>query len=103
MAALAREEGWGLEAVLNNDMIGNIAGIDGMISNAEFRVFSEAIPVPEYRPEGWNYRRYGGEVDGPSRQLARRVAALTEQFFPRLKARMVYRLDRFGRGGHHTP
>ena len=103
LAALAREEGWGLEAVLNNDMIGNIAGIDGIISNAEFRVFSEAIPVPEYRPEGWNYRRYGGEVDGPSRQLARRVSTLTEQFFPKLKARMVYRLDRFGRGGHHTP
>jgi hypothetical protein len=102
-AALAREEGWGLEAVLNNDMIGNIAGIDGIISNAEFRVFSEAIPVPEYRPEGWNYRRYGGEVDGPSRQLARRVSTLTELFFPKLKARMVYRLDRFGRGGHHTP
>ncbi|MEY3042402.1 MAG: hypothetical protein RLZZ174_1484 [Pseudomonadota bacterium] len=103
LAALAREEGWGLEAVLNNDMIGNIAGIDGIISNAEFRVFSEAVPVPEYQPKGWNYRRYGGEVDGPSRQLARRVATLTKQFFPKLQARMVYRLDRFGRGGHHTP
>ena len=103
LAAKARAEGWDVTAVLNNDMIGNIAGIDGVVDNTSFRVFSQAIPVPGHRPEGWNYRRYGGEVDGPSRQLARYVERITDRYFVNLDALLVYRLDRFGRGGHHTP
>ncbi|MEE4360387.1 MAG: M28 family peptidase [Pseudomonadales bacterium] len=103
LAARARAEGWDVTGVLNNDMIGNIAGIDGVVDNSSFRVFSEAIPVEGYRPEGWNYRRYGGEVDGPSRQLARYVDRITRTYFTNLEPMMVYRLDRFGRGGHHRP
>ncbi|NNF39248.1 MAG: M20/M25/M40 family metallo-hydrolase [Gemmatimonadetes bacterium] len=103
MASVAREEGWEITGVLNNDMIGNIAGIDGVIDNTVFRVFSQATPLPDYQPDGWNYRFYGGEVDGPSRQLARYVDRITETYFTNLDARMVYRLDRFGRGGHHRP
>lgn len=103
MAEMARAEGWDIAAVLNNDMIGNIQGIDGVIDNTTFRVFSQAIPVEEYRPGGWDYRRHGGEVDGPSRQLARYIDRITDEYFTNLDAMMVYRLDRFGRGGHHTP
>lgn len=103
LAATAREEGWQIDAVINNDMIGNIAGIDGVIDNTVFRVFSEPTPVEGFGPEGWNYRVYGGEVDGPSRQLARYVERITDRFFPNLDAMMIYRLDRFGRGGHHRP
>ncbi|HSG46955.1 MAG TPA: M28 family metallopeptidase, partial [Longimicrobiales bacterium] len=103
MAQLAREEGWEITAVLNNDMIGNIRGIDGVIDNSTFRVFSQALPLEQFRPERWDYRRYGGEVDGPSRQVARYVDRITETYFTNLDAIMVYRLDRFGRGGHHTP
>lgn len=103
MAAVAREEGWEITGVLNNDMIGNIAGIDGVIDNTVFRVFSEPTPQPDYQPDGWNYRVYGGEVDGPSRQLARYVDLITERYFTNLDAKMIYRLDRFGRGGHHRP
>ncbi len=103
MAEVAREEGWSITGVLNNDMIGNIRGIDGVIDNTSFRVFSEATPLPEYQPEGWNYRTLGGEVDGPSRQLARYVDQITDRYFTNLDAKMVYRLDRFGRGGHHRP
>ncbi len=103
MARVAREEGWQITGVLNNDMIGNIAGIDGVIDNTVFRVFSEAVPLPEFQPRGWNYRVLGGEVDGPSRQLARYVERITDLYFTNLDARMVYRLDRFGRGGHHRP
>jgi len=103
MARMAVDEGWEITAVLNNDMIGNIQGIDGVIDNTTFRVFSQAIPLEEYRPDGWDYRRYGGEVDGPSRQVARYVDRITETYFTNLDAMMVYRLDRFGRGGHHTP
>ncbi|WP_405277760.1 M28 family peptidase [Gaopeijia maritima] len=103
MAAVAREEGWEITGVLNNDMIGNIEGIDGVIDNTIFRVFSEATPLPEYQSEFWNYRSFGGEVDGPSRQLARYVDMITDTYFTNLDAKMVYRLDRFGRGGHHRP
>lgn len=103
MAAVAVEEGWSITGVLNNDMIGNIEGIDGVIDNTVFRVFSEATPLEEYQPNRWSYRTLGGEVDGPSRQLARYVDRITETYFTNLDAKMVYRLDRFGRGGHHRP
>lgn len=103
MAAVAREEGWEITGVLNNDMIGNIEGIDGVVDNTVFRVFSEPTPLPDYQPDGWNYRVYGGEVDGPSRQLARYVDRITDTYFTNLDAKMIYRLDRFGRGGHHRP
>jgi hypothetical protein len=103
MAEVAREEGWDITGVLNNDMIGNIAGIDGVIDNTVFRVFSQPTPLPDYQSNRWNYRVFGGEVDGPSRQLARYVDRITETYFTNLDAKMVYRLDRFGRGGHHRP
>ena len=103
MAEEAVEQDWDIIGVLNNDMIGNIAGIDGVVDNTVFRVFSQATPLEEYQPDGWSYRRHGGEVDGPSRQLARYVDRITETYFVNLDAKMIYRLDRFGRGGHHTP
>jgi hypothetical protein len=103
MAGVALEEGWDIDAVLNNDMIGNIEGIDGVIANDNFRVFSEATPATDTLEQRQRYRTMGGEVDGPSRQLARYVARITDQYIPNLDAIMIYRLDRFGRGGHHRP
>ncbi len=102
LAAKARDEGWNIVAVLNNDMIGNIHGIDGVIENNTFRVFSEPMPVIDADALR-SVRVYGGEVDGPSRQVARYIDRLTDQYFPNLDAMMIYRLDRFGRGGHHRP
>lgn len=103
MAKAAKEDGWNIMAILNNDMIGNIEGIDGVIDNTTFRVFSQANPVGETdRDRIWK-RFYGGEVDGPSRQVARYVDKLTDEYFTNLDAMMIYRLDRFGRGGHHRP
>jgi Zn-dependent M28 family amino/carboxypeptidase len=103
MAKVAKEEGWEVMGILNNDMIGNIEGIDGVIDNTSFRVFSEPTPVEENERDRTWRRFYGGEVDGPSRQLARYVNRLTEQYCTNLNAMMIYRLDRFGRGGHHRP
>ncbi|MCB0558463.1 MAG: M28 family peptidase [Phaeodactylibacter sp.] len=103
MAEVAKMEEWDIIGVLNNDMIGNIAGIDGVVDNTSFRVFSEPTPATaDERLRTWN-RFYGGEVDGPSRQLARYIERLTTQYMTNLKAIMIYRLDRFGRGGHHRP
>ncbi len=103
MASDAKVQGWDIIGVLNNDMIGNIEGINGVIDNTTFRVFSEPVPATDdERQRTWN-RFYGGEVDGPSRQLARYIDRLTDLYFTNLDAIMIYRLDRFGRGGHHRP
>ena len=103
LAEQAVEEGWVIEGILNNDMIGNIQGIDGVIDNTVFRVFSQPRPVTDTERTIQQLRFYGGEVDGPSRQLARYVDRITDEYFTNLDAMMIYRLDRFGRGGHHRP
>jgi len=103
LARYAREQGWNIVGVLNNDMIGNIEGIDGVIDNTTFRVFSEPYYPDISDREQLVMRYYGGEVDGPSRQLARYVEKMTDQYCTNLNAMMIYRLDRFGRGGHHKP
>ena len=103
LAKTAKEEGWDIIGVINNDMIGNIHGIDGVIDNGTFRVFSEAISMKLSDNEKRAMRYYGGEVDGPSRQLARYIDRVTDEYITNLDAIMIYRLDRFGRGGHHRP
>lgn len=103
LAAYAKDKGWEIIGVFNNDMIGNIEGVDGIIDNREFRIFSEPVPPTETERERQMRRFYGGEVDGISRQLARYVYRTTKTYMPEMHPMMVYRLDRFGRGGHHRP
>jgi hypothetical protein len=103
MARWAKKQGWQIIGILNNDMIGNIEGIDGSIDNSTFRIFSEPTPSMANEQQRIWHRFYGGEVDGPSRQLARYIDRTTRQYMPDLKPIMIYRLDRFGRGGHHRP
>lgn len=103
LAKKAKKEGWNIVGVINNDMIGNYHGIDGVIDNTTFRVFSEAISMSLTEKERNAMRFYGGEVDGPSRQLARYIDRITDEYMTNLDAIMIYRLDRFGRGGHHRP
>lgn len=92
-----------IEAVLNNDMIGNIEGTNGVTDRNSARVFSDGTPPTETEQERRRRRFIGGEVDGISRQLARYVDKIADQYIPNLDIMMIYRLDRFGRGGHHTP
>lgn len=99
----AIENNWDIIGVLNNDMIGNIEGIDGVIDNRSFRIFSEPTPPTETERQRKQRRFYGGEVDGISRQLARYVHATTKIYMPEMNPLLIYRLDRFGRGGHHRP
>lgn len=103
LAAEAVAQGWDIAGVLNNDMIGNIKGIDGVIDNRSFRIFSEAAPTNENEQQRIWKRFYGGEVDGLSRQLARYIESTTRKYMPEMNPMLVYRLDRFGRGGHHRP
>jgi peptidase M28-like protein len=102
-ANYAMENGWEIIGVLNNDMIGNITGVDGVISNRDFRIFSEPVPPTETERQRGRRRFYGGEVDGISRQLARYVHKTTKIYMPEMNPMLIYRLDRFGRGGHHRP
>ncbi len=103
LAQYAKDKGWKIIGVLNNDMIGNIKGVDGVISNRDFRIFSEPVPPTETEQQRKSRRFYGGEVDGISRQLARYVFKTTKTYMPEMNPTLIYRLDRFGRGGHHRP
>ena len=100
---MPKKNNWEIIGVLNNDMIGNIDGVDGVIDNRTFRIFSEPTPVTETEKEIKMRRAYGGEVDGISRQLARYIHKVVSNYMPEMNPMMVYRLDRFGRGGHHRP
>ena len=99
LAHYAKAQGWKVEADLNNDIIGNIHGQSGVIDATHVRVFSEGTKAVE-TPEQADRRRYnGGEVDSPSRNLARFIDGLATDYLKGFSVRMVYRTDRYSRGG----
>ena len=101
LAATAKARGWRVEAVLNNDIVGNSTGSSGAKDDRTVRVFSEGTKATE-TPEQANGRRYnGGEVDSPARQLARFIAARGPE--AGITVEMIYRTDRYGRGGDQVP
>lgn len=102
LADYARAKGWMVEADLNNDIIGNSTGIGGTKDSGHVRVFSEGTKAVESVAQA-NRRRYnGGEVDSPSRNLARFIDSLADHNINGLDVKMIYRTDRFGRGGDQT-
>lgn len=103
MAEQAQKDGWRIKAVLNNDMIGNIQGINGVINNTTARIFAEGTRQNETAEQAKARRFTGGEVDSPTRNLARYIDVMADRYIPNLDTMMIYRLDRFGRGGHHRP
>ena len=103
LADYAKQQGWQVEADLNNDIVGNTHGQDGVVDNTTVRVFSEGTKSGETLEQA-KYRRYhGGEVDSPSRNLARMLADLAEKYLTNFHVRMVYRTDRYSRGGDQVP
>lgn len=103
LADYAKAQGWKVEADLNNDIVGNTHGQSGVIDNTHVRVFSEGTKAVE-TPEQANGRRYnGGEVDSPSRNLARYLDGLADRYLTNFDVMMVYRTDRYGRGGDQVP
>ena len=103
LAKTAKEQGWQVEAQLNNDIIGNVEGLNGKIDRDHFRLFSEGTKANETEAEAKRRRLAGGEIDSPSRNLARLVAELTGAVMPDFHAKMIYRADRFRRGGDQAP
>jgi hypothetical protein len=116
LAHLAREQGWQLEAVLNNDIVGgNTTPGDALQLKDRVRVFSEGVPVAATPEQARRIRALGEENDSPGRELARAVADAARSYFPAassasgsdgrldaFQAFLVYRPDRYGRGGDHS-
>ncbi|MFT4045367.1 MAG: M28 family metallopeptidase [Solimonas sp.] len=103
LAGYAGAQGWQVEADLNNDIVGNSEGQDGTRETTVVRVFSEGTKSNETPDEAKVRRYHGGEVDSPSRNIARCMAALAERYLPNFGVRMVYRTDRYGRSGDQVP
>jgi hypothetical protein len=102
-AETAKQERWNIQAVLNNDIVGNTHGGGGEIESSYVRVFSEA-----YNPldTGVTFRHrntLGLENDGTARSLARYIKETEERYVPNFEVRLIYRRDRFLRGGDHLP
>ena len=103
LAAHARERGWRVEAQLNNDIVGNTHGIGGEHTDNVVRVFSEGTRQPETAQEMKARRSGGGEDDAPSRNLSRYMAQVAARELPGFSVKMIYRADRFSRGGDQAP
>jgi Zn-dependent M28 family amino/carboxypeptidase len=101
LAETARERGWTVSAVLNNDIVGNTTGQDGRRVADRVRVFSEGIRSSESLEAQMARRAAGGEDDGPSRALAKAVDHVAATLPGGLDAFLDRRADRFGRGGDH--
>jgi len=104
MANKAKKEGWNIEAVLNNDIMGsNNTSETNIVDNTRIRVFSEGLSVLDTGRAMLNIRNLGLENDGKARQLARYIKETGERYVENLEVVMVYRNDRFLRGGDHSP
>jgi hypothetical protein len=104
LANKAKAQNWNVEAMLNNDIMGsNNSSETNIINNTQVRVFSEGLPSFELDKQSKQIRQMGMENDGQSRQLARYVKEIGERYVDNLQVVMVYRPDRFLRGGDHSP
>lgn len=104
LAELAKKENWNIIAMLNNDMIGNsLSSGTNLRDNTKVRVFSEATPYLETEDEAKMRKLINRDNDSPSRLLARYIKTTTDQYVDQLEVNLVYRNDRFLRGGDHTP
>lgn len=103
LAEKAKKENMQIEAVLNNDMIGNAkSGETNEINNHTLRVFSEGMPYVDLDKKAMGIRNLGLENDGESRQLARYIKEIAEEYVKKLDVKLIYRNDRFLRGGDHS-
>lgn len=102
-AEQAKKNNTDIEAMFTNDIVGNTLGGNGVRDRRTVRVFSEGVPSNETQQEATTRRSVGGENDSQSRQLARFIKEVTDRYVPAMKVLMIYRRDRYGRGGDHQP
>jgi hypothetical protein len=99
----AKQKAVNIDAMFTNDIIGNTLGGNGVRDRGTVRVFSEGVPSNETAAEATVRRSVGGENDSASRQLARFIKETGESYVPQMNVMLVYRRDRYGRGGDHNP
>jgi len=102
-AEQAKQKNWNVDAMFTNDIVGNTLGGNGLRDRGQVRVFSEGVPSNETAAEATTRRSVGGENDSASRQLARFIKETGDAFVTGFKVMMIYRRDRYGRGGDHIP
>jgi hypothetical protein len=99
----AKKAGMNVEGMFTNDIVGNTLGGNGVRDRKTLRVFSEGVPSNETEEEARTRRSVGGENDSPSRQLARFIKETADLYLKDFHVQMIYRRDRYGRGGDHIP
>jgi hypothetical protein len=102
-AEQAKQKSWNIEGMITNDIVGNTLGGNGVRDRRTLRVFSEGVPSNETEAEATTRRSVGGENDSSSRQFARFIHEIGPRYVPSMRIAMIYRRDRYGRGGDHIP
>ena len=104
LAKRAKDEKWNLAGMITNDIIGNTYGMEtGIKDNNSVRIFSEGVSVNESPAEASRRASTGSENDGQARQFARYIKEVSERYVDQLNVKLIYRRDRYLRGGDHTP
>jgi Peptidase family M28 len=103
-AQAAKERNADIEAMLDNDIIGSSRSADGVVDRGSVRLFAQGVPPEATLDDGLVAQiRAGGENDTPPRELARAVRDIAALYVPSMKVRVIYRADRYLRGGDHLP
>ncbi|RZK49483.1 MAG: M20/M25/M40 family metallo-hydrolase [Pedobacter sp.] len=104
LAKRAKAEGWNVHLLLNNDIVGNSYGMETDIKdNRSVRIFSEGVPAGETAAQANARISAGNDTEGPARQAARYIKEVGERYVDQLDVKLIYRRDRYLRGGDHTP
>ncbi|HET9529698.1 MAG TPA: M28 family peptidase, partial [Blastocatellia bacterium] len=103
-AEMAKQKNLNVAGMITNDIIGSSRAEDGRVDNTHVRLFAEGVPpVRELSDEMRTLLRTGGENDVPARQLARYIKEMGEKYVPGMNVTVIYRRDRYLRGGDHSP
>jgi Zn-dependent M28 family amino/carboxypeptidase len=102
-AEQAKQRNVDIEAMFTNDIVGNTVGGNGVRDPRTVRVFAEGVPSNEAESEATTRRSVGGENDSPARQLARFIKEVGATYMPGFNVWLIYRRDRYLRGGDHIP
>lgn len=102
-AEQAKQKNMNIEAMFTNDIIGSSRSDTLRREPLRVRVFAEGVPSNETEAEARTRRSVGGENDSSARQLARYIKEINRLYTPNMNVEIVYRRDRYGRGGDHIP
>jgi hypothetical protein len=103
-AKMAKQKNWDVAGMITNDIIGSSQAEDGERDNTHVRLFAEGVPPLKEMPEAWRKQlATGGENDSPPRELARFIKTMSERYVKNMTVNIIYRRDRYLRGGDHIP